>query len=60
MPKIAAAGVTALCASILCTTPYSFRVTPEGSVSLSPPFHWISLRRHQLAVRSLSRSFQTC
>ncbi len=35
MSKIAAAGVTALCASILCTTPYSFRVTPEGSVSLS-------------------------
>jgi hypothetical protein len=35
MLKIVAAGVTALCASILCTTPYSFRVTPEGSVSLS-------------------------
>jgi len=35
MLKIVAAGVTALCASILCTTPYSFRATPEGSVSLS-------------------------
>jgi hypothetical protein len=35
MLKIAAAGVTALCAGILCATPYSLRVTPQGSVSLS-------------------------
>jgi hypothetical protein len=35
MFKIAAAGATALCAGILCTTPYSLRVTPQGSVSLS-------------------------
>jgi len=35
MLKIAAAGATALCAGILCTTPYSLSVTPQGSVSLS-------------------------
>jgi len=35
MLKIAAAGATALCAGILCTTPYSLNVTPQGSVSLS-------------------------
>ena len=35
MFKIAAAGATALCAGILCTTPYSLSVTPQGSVSLS-------------------------
>jgi len=35
MLKIAAAGVTALCAGILCATPYSLRITPQGSVSLS-------------------------
>src|SRR3974390_989545 len=35
MLKIAAAGATALCAGILCTTPYSVSVTPQGSVSLS-------------------------
>ena len=35
MLKIAAAGGTALCAGILCTTPYSLSVTPQGSVSLS-------------------------
>src|SRR3974390_1777866 len=35
MFKIAAAGATALCAGILCTTPYSVSVTPQGSVSLS-------------------------
>jgi hypothetical protein len=35
MLKMAAAGVTALCAGILCATPYSLRVTPQGSVSLS-------------------------
>ena len=35
MLKIAAAGATALCAGILCTTPYSLSVTPPGSVSLS-------------------------
>ena len=34
MLKIAAAGVTAHCAGILCATPYSLRVTPQGSVSL--------------------------
>src|SRR6516165_359184 len=35
--KMAAAGATALCAGILCTTPYSLSVTPQGqgSVSLS-------------------------
>jgi len=35
MLKIAAAGATVLCAGILCTTPYSLSVTPQGSVSLS-------------------------
>ena len=35
MLKMAAAGATALCAGILCTTPYSLSVTPQGSVSLS-------------------------
>src|SRR6516162_7017463 len=35
MLKIAAAGATALCAGILCTSPYSLSVTPPGSVSLS-------------------------
>ena len=35
MLKIAAVGATALCAGILCTTPYSLSVTPHGSVSLS-------------------------
>jgi hypothetical protein len=35
MLKMAAAGVTALCAGILCATPHSLRVTPQGSVSLS-------------------------
>jgi hypothetical protein len=35
MLKIAAAGATVLCAGILCTTPYSLNVTPQGSVSLS-------------------------
>src|SRR3974377_1917216 len=35
MLKLAAAGATALCAGILCTTPYSLSVTPQGSVSLS-------------------------
>jgi len=35
MLNIAAAGVTALCAGILCATPYSLRVTPQESVSLS-------------------------
>src|SRR3974377_1495724 len=35
MFKIAAASATALCAGILCTTPYSLSVTPQGSVSLS-------------------------
>ena len=35
MLKIATAGATALCAGILCTTPYSLSVTPQGSVSLS-------------------------
>ena len=35
MLKIATAGVTALCAGILCATPYSLRVTPQESVSLS-------------------------
>ena len=35
MLKIAAAGATALCAGILCTTPHSLSVTPQGSVSLS-------------------------
>jgi hypothetical protein len=35
MLKIAAAGSTALCAGILCMTPYSVRLTPDGSVSLS-------------------------
>jgi hypothetical protein len=35
MLKMAAAGATALCAGILCATPYSLHVTPQGSVSLS-------------------------
>src|SRR6516225_4279879 len=35
MFKIAATGATVLCAGILCTTPYSLSVTPQGSVSLS-------------------------
>jgi len=35
MLKIAAVSATALCAGILCTTPYSLSVTPQGSVSLS-------------------------
>jgi hypothetical protein len=35
MLKMAAVGVTALCAGILCATPYSLRVTPQGSVWLS-------------------------
>src|SRR3974377_2399162 len=35
MLKKAAAGATALCAGILCATPYSLSVTPQGSVSLS-------------------------
>ena len=35
MLKMAAAGITVLCVGILCATPYSLRVTPQGSVSLS-------------------------
>jgi hypothetical protein len=35
MLKMAAAGITALCAGILCATPYSLRITPQGSVWLS-------------------------
>ena len=41
MLKIAAAGATALCAGILCTTPYSLNVTPKeacrAAVSIGHP-----------------------
>ena len=35
MPKFAAVGATALLVGILCATPISLRVSPEGNVSLS-------------------------
>ena len=35
MSKIATAGVTALCAGILCAAPFSLHLSPMGTVSLS-------------------------
>ena len=35
MLKMTAAGITAFCAGILCATPYSLRLAPQGSVWLS-------------------------
>jgi hypothetical protein len=35
MPKVVTVGATALFACILCATPLSLRVSPEGNVALS-------------------------
>ena len=36
MSKIVTAGVIAFCAGILCAAPFSVRLSPVGTVSLSP------------------------